>query len=607
MKLVVTSRDIRQKYIEFFVKKGHKEIAPVPLVLEDDSTTLFTSSGMQPLVPYLKGQSHPEGTKLVDSQPCLRLEDIDEVGDSRHTTFFEMLGNWSLGEYFKKEQLSYFWEFLTEELKLEREKLYVSVFEGGSGVGKDEETVKIWKSLEVPEDHIYFYGVKKNWWSRTGTPDKMPPGEIGGPDSEVFYEFTQVKHDPKYGEKCHPNCDCGRFMEIGNCVFIQYVKKEEGTLEELAQKNVDFGGGLERITAAVGDQPDVFGVDLFEGLIKQIETDTDREYAGENKQTMRIIADHMRASTFLIINGVIPSNKMQGYVLRRLLRRSAVKIQKLNPDKIVKVLVETSKKVLENYDGMFGVEKEKQVGLVGEVITTEIERFGKTLDKGLKEVQKIDKINGKAAFDLYQTFGFPLELTEELFREKGQEIKREEFYKEFEKHKELSRTAGIGVFKGGLIADTPKTRKLHTTAHLLQASLRQILGEHVQQKGQNITEERLRFDFSHNSPLSKEEIEKVEKLINEKIEEDLSVSYKTVTLDEAIKEGALGFFKEKYRDTVTVYTIGDPSTRQTRGSLFSREICGGPHVEHTGEIGSVTITKEESAGAGIRRIYIKLL
>jgi len=603
----VTSRDIRQKYIEFFVKKGHKEIAPVPLVLEDDSTTLFTSSGMQPLVPYLKGQSHPEGTKLVDSQPCLRLEDIDEVGDSRHTTFFEMLGNWSLGEYFKKEQLSYFWEFLTEELKLEREKLYVSVFEGGSGVGKDEETVKIWKSLEVPEDHIYFYGVKKNWWSRTGTPDKMPPGEIGGPDSEVFYEFTQVKHDPKYGEKCHPNCDCGRFMEIGNCVFIQYVKKEEGTLEELAQKNVDFGGGLERITAAVGDQPDVFGVDLFEGLIKQIETDTDREYAGENKQTMRIIADHMRASTFLIINGVIPSNKMQGYVLRRLLRRSAVKIQKLNPDKIVKVLVETSKKVLENYDGMFGVEKEKQVGLVGEVITTEIERFGKTLDKGLKEVQKIDKINGKAAFDLYQTFGFPLELTEELFREKGQEIKREEFYKEFEKHKELSRTAGIGVFKGGLIADTPKTRKLHTTAHLLQASLRQILGEHVQQKGQNITEERLRFDFSHNSPLSKEEIEKVEKLINEKIEEDLSVSYKTVTLDEAIKEGALGFFKEKYRDTVTVYTIGDPSTRQTRGSLFSREICGGPHVEHTGEIGSVTITKEESAGAGIRRIYIKLL
>ncbi|OGY07875.1 MAG: hypothetical protein A3D24_00855 [Candidatus Blackburnbacteria bacterium RIFCSPHIGHO2_02_FULL_39_13] len=603
----MTSRDIRQKYIEFFVKKGHKEIAPVPLVLEDDSTTLFTSSGMQPLVPYLKGQSHPEGTKLVDSQPCLRLEDIDEVGDSRHTTFFEMLGNWSLGEYFKKEQLSYFWEFLTEELKLEREKLYVSVFEGGSGVGKDEETVKIWKSLEVPEDHIYFYGVKKNWWSRTGTPDKMPPGEIGGPDSEVFYEFTQVKHDPKYGEKCHPNCDCGRFMEIGNCVFIQYVKKEEGTLEELAQKNVDFGGGLERITAAVGDQPDVFGVDLFEGLIKQIETDTDREYAGENKQTMRIIADHMRASTFLIINGVIPSNKMQGYVLRRLLRRSAVKIQKLNPDKIVKVLVETSKKVLENYDGMFGVEKEKQVGLVGEVITTEIERFGKTLDKGLKEVQKIDKINGKAAFDLYQTFGFPLELTEELFREKGQEIKREEFYKEFEKHKELSRTAGIGVFKGGLIADTPKTRKLHTTAHLLQASLRQILGEHVQQKGQNITEERLRFDFSHNSPLSKEEIEKVEKLINEKIEEDLSVSYKTVTLDEAIKEGALGFFKEKYRDTVTVYTIGDPSTRQTRGSLFSREICGGPHVEHTGEIGSVTITKEESAGAGIRRIYIKLL
>ena len=322
---------------------------------------------------------------------------------------------------------------------------------------------------------------------------------------------------------------------------------------------------------------------------------------------MRIVADHMRASTFLIINGVIPSNKMQGYVLRRLLRRSAVKIQKLNPDKIVKVLVETSKKVLENYDGMFGVEKEKQVGLVGEVITTEIERFGKTLDKGLKEVQKIDKINGKAAFDLYQTFGFPLELTEELFREKGQEIKREEFYKEFEKHKELSRTAGIGVFKGGLIADTPKTRKLHTTAHLLQASLRQILGEHVQQKGQNITEERLRFDFSHNSPLSKEEIEKVEKLINEKIEEDLSVSYKTVTLDEAIKEGALGFFKEKYRDTVTVYTIGDPSTRQTRGSLFSREICGGPHVEHTGEIGSVTITKEESAGAGIRRIYIKLL
>lgn len=590
----MTSREIREKYIKFFVEKEHKEIPTAPLVLENDPTTLFTSAGMQPLVPYLKGEPYPLGKKLVNSQPSFRSQDIMEVGDNRHTTFFEMLGNWSLGDYFKEKQLAWFWEFLTKELGLAKEKLYVSVFGGGSGVDKDTETEKVWKKIGVPQSHIHFYGTDKNWWSMSGPPEKMSPGEIGGPDSEAFYDFG-TPHNPKYGRECHPNCECGRFLEIGNSVFIQYVKEADGGLTELPQKNVDFGGGLERLTAAVNNDPDVFKIDLFQPIIKEIEKVTKKEYEDSvNVGAMRVIADHLKAATFIIASGVRPSNKLHGYVLRRLLRRAAVKIHKLDVD--IKVLPGVAEPVLKIYNGMFGIEAEKHTKVVQDVIKEELGRFSKSLDRGLKEVGKLKSIDGKVAFDLYQSCGFPLEITEEFAKEKGQEINHKEFEKEFEKHKELSRTASAGMFKGGLMEDTPETRKLHTATHLLHAALRQVLGEHVKQMGSNITSERLRFDFLHPRPLTQEEVKKISELVNRKIEEGLSVTWKETALDQALKEGALAFFGEKYGDKVKVYTIGD----------FSKEVCGGPHVEKTGEIGRVTITKEEGLGAGIRRIYAEL-
>lgn len=603
----MTSREIREKYIKFFVERGHKEIPAAPLVLENDPTTLFTSAGMQPLAPYLKGEPHPLGKRLVNSQPSFRSQDIMEVGDNRHTTFFEMLGNWSLGDYFKKEQLSWFFEFLTKELGLPKEKLYASVFGGGNGIDKDTETETIWKSLGIPEGRIFYYGADKNWWSMSGPPEKMPPGEIGGPDSEVFYDFG-TPHDPKYGKECHPNCECGRFLEIGNSVFIQYVKKEDGTLEELPQKNVDFGGGLERLTAAVNNDPDIFKTDLFGPIIEKIEKVTNKNYGPETYSPMRVVADHVKAATFIIVSGVIPSNKLHGYVLRRLLRRAAVKMHKLDID--IKVLASVAEPALKIYDGMFGVEVEKHTKIVQDVIKEELERFNKSLDKGLKEFEKYVTIgevgkpetrkrvlDPKSIFRLYETFGFPYELSKELGEEKGIRIPSyEEFELELREHQQLSRTASAGMFKGGLVEDTPQTRRLHTATHLLHAALRQVLGEHVKQMGSNITPERLRFDFSHPKPLTEEEIESISELVNQKIEEDLPVLWKETALAEALKEGALAFFGEKYQGKVKVYSIGN----------FSKEVCGGPHVEHTGEIGHVTITKEEGLGSGTRRIYAKI-
>lgn len=574
---------VREKYLNFFKSKGHKIIPAAPLVLENDPTTLFTSSGMQPLVPFLMGEVHPEGKRLVDSQPSIRVQDIEEVGDNRHQTFFEMLGNWSLGDYFKGEQLPWVFEFLTSELGILPEKLYVTVFEGSDSVAKDTESIQIWKSLGIPDDHIFEYGVKKNWWSRSGTPDQMPEGEIGGPDSEVFYDFGENLgiHEASAwkDEKCHPNCDCGRFIEIGNSVFIQY-KKESGKLVELSQKNVDFGGGLERITAALNNDPDVFKIDVFARIIGEIEKVTGQNYK-DNERPMRIIADHIRAASALANSGVIPSNKLQGYVLRRLVRRAVVKMRSLKSD----------------------VSSEDFKGITGEKsVLEEIDRFKTTLENGLKEASKIEKIDGKIAFDLYQTYGFPLELTMEIFSEKGQEINNEEFQKEFEKHKEKSRSASAGMFKGGLADNGTETTKLHTVTHLLHASLRNVLGNHVSQKGSNITSERLRFDFSHDKKMTEEEIEKVENMINGQIEKALPVSFEIMSLDEARASGALAFFGEKYADQVKVYTIGDPD-----GKWFSKEVCGGPHVENTREIGHVKIIKEEAASAGIRRIYAKLI
>ncbi len=602
----MTSKDIREKYIKFFVERGHKEIAPAKLVPENDPTTLFTSSGMQPLVSYLLGEEHPAGKRLVNSQPCFRAEDIEEVGDSRHTTFFEMLGNWSLGDYFKKEQLPWIWEFLTEELELPKEKLYVSVFEGGNGVPKDEESYEIWKSLGLPENHIFFYEADKNWWSRSGSPDKMPVGEIGGPDSEVFYEFTEGEHDTKYGEKCHPNCNCGRFLEIGNSVFIQYLKRSDGKLKELSENNVDFGGGLERLTAAVNNNPDVFQTDLYDSIIRTIEQVTGKGYE-DNKAEMQVIADHMKAAVFLTGDGVIPSNKLQGYILRRLLRRSAVKMRHLNKDIKLEQLSRLVKTILTTY------EKEDD-GSIEKAVNEEMDRFSKTLDHGLKEMGKIDQIDGKKAFDLYQTFGFPYEVTEELFRQKGQEIDREQFKAEFEKHKELSRTASSGMFKGGLADQSEIVIKYHTATHLLHQALRDVLGLEVFQKGSNITTERLRFDFSFDRKLNDEEIKEVEDLVNKKIEEDLKVDRKIISPDEAKKIGAIGLFDEKYGSEVSIYGIGpgysldpDAKDQRVRAGYYSLEFCGGPHVERTGVIGKIKIVKQEAVSFGIRRIRAQIV
>ena len=568
---MVTSGEIRGKYLNFFESKGHVIIPPAPLVLENDPTTLFTSSGMQPLVPYLMGKKHKLGTRLVDIQPSIRTVDIDEVGDNRHLTFFEMLGNWSLGDYFKKEQLGWIWEFFTKELGVPKDKLYVSLFEGTSEIPKDIESYNIWKSLGLSDDHIFYYGLKENWWSRSGTPEEMPEGEIGGPDSEIFYEFESVKHDKRFGDKCHPNCQCGRFMEIGNSVFMQYKQTllSDGSkkLKELPNKNVDFGGGLERITAALNNEPDIYKTDLFWPTIEKLEKLTGIKYE-DDKQKYRIIADHLRASLALIENGVVPSNKMHGYVLRRLIRRIATKVTDFE-------------KITDN-----------------KIILEELKKFKLTLDKGLKEIGKVEKITGKIAFDLYQSYGFPLELTVELFADKDQKVDLKEFKKEFEKHKDASRSLSTGVFKGGLEDHSEETTKLHTATHLLHAALRKVLGEEVSQKGSHITKDRLRFDFSYPEKLSDEQLKEVFDLINQKIDEGLNVSFIETTPEEAIKMGALHFFAEKYGEKVKVYTIGPED------SYFSREICGGPHVVNTKLLGHAKIIKQEKIGSGIIRIYL---
>lgn len=563
------STDVRRKYIEFFKARGHAEIPSAPLVPANDPTTLFTSSGMQPLIPYLLGQPHPSGKRLVNSQKSFRALDIDEVGDNRHTTFFEMLGNWSLGDYFKKEQLPWIWEFLTKELDLPAEKLFVSVFEGTKDVPRDEESFTIWKKLGIPEDQIFFYGVNKNWWSRSGEPDKMPPGEPGGPDSEVFYDFGAPKH-----AGCHPNCDCGRFMEIANSVFMQYQKQEDGTLKELAQKNVDFGGGLERLTAATNNDPDVFKTDLLWPTIEQITVLAKKEYAG-NEKPMRIIADHVRAATMMMEAGVVPSNKAQGYVLRRLLRRSLWYASKLEFTLSALDLKKDVKQLFEEEDA----------------------RFGKTLERGMAETAKLPAIDGKIAFTLYETYGFPWEMTVEIAGEKGQAVDRGQFEEEFKKHQELSRSAAKGMFKGGLADNSVQTTRLHTAHHLVLAALQKIVDPTIKQRGSNITAERLRMDFSFGRKLTSEELAEVEKLVNETIKKDLNVERVEMAREEAEKVGAQMEFGHKYPDRVSVYFVGP------RDHFLSAEFCGGPHVAHTGEIGEFKILKEESAGSGIRRIY----
>ncbi len=601
----MTTSEIRKKYIEFYKKLNHKEITPSPLVIDSDPTTLFTSSGMQQLVPFFKGEVHPAGVRLVDSQPSLRLQDIEEVGDNRHTTFFEMLGNWSLGDYFKKEQLTNVWKFFTEELGLDSKRLHVSVFEGNSDVPKDTESYEIWKSLGLSENQIHFYDASKNWWSRAGTPEQMPTGEIGGPDSEIFFEFEDIPHDPNFGKFCHPNCDCGKFLEIGNSVFMQYQKTKDGKLKELPQKNVDFGGGLERISAAILGSSDIFQIDMFSGIIKSLEQEIGIDYGadGEKDKSFRVIADHLRASCNLLAEGVIPGNKLHGYVLRRLIRRAMFHFHLLGSGISGSGVVHIAEDLRKYYPNV-----DKNWQFVEENLATEANKFEKALNRGLAKLTSIvaggTKIDGKIAFDLYQTEGFPLELTVEILKQNGTSFTPKEknaFEAEFEKHKELSRTSSAGMFKGGLAEASEITTKLHTATHLLHAALRQVLGAHVSQKGSHITSERLRFDFSHPQKLTEKEIKEVEDLINLKIKENLPVTMIEMPLKEAVALGAMHFFAEKYGEKVKVYTIGDP-----KGEYFSKEVCGGPHVVNTGEVGGVRIIKQEKIGSGIIRIYAVL-
>lgn len=602
---------LRQIFTRYWQSKKHTEMPPISLVPKDDPTTLFTGSGMQQLVPYLSGESHPLGRRLFNIQPCFRSQDIEEIGDTNHQTFFEMMGNWSLGDYFKEEQLEWCLRFFSDEVGLDKKKLYVTVFEGTKEVPRDEESVKIWQKLGIPNERIFYYGPDKNWWSRLGTPSEMPAGEIGGPDSEVFYDFG-TPHDPSYGRQCHPNCQCGRFLEIGNSVFIQYKKQEDGSLSELPQKNVDYGGGLERIMAASTGEADVFKTELFSPLIKKIEQYSDRKYdREENKKIIRIIADHLKAATFLIVDGVSPSNKAQGYVLRRLLRRAAVKMRGLKEGRIPSsVFQAVCDQVLETYSQVYfkpGEQKE----IVSSIIEAEMTRFGETLERGLKEVAKIKKIDGKKAFDLYQSYGFPFELTKELFQEKGQTIGYQEFKKEFDKHKKLSKEASVGMFKGGLADKSEQVIKYHTATHLIHQALRDVLGDEVRQEGSNITAKRLRFDFRLMRKPTKEEIKKVEEIVNQKIKEKLPVHFEIMPKKKAQQLGALSFFKEKYTDKVKVYFVGgskSPSATNSGQSgspqeAYSKELCGGPHVENTGDIGSLKITKVKKIGTNLVRIY----
>ncbi|MCL4200087.1 alanine--tRNA ligase [Patescibacteria group bacterium] len=618
------SADIRKKFIGFYVAQGHAEIPSAPIMPLNDPSTLFTSSGMQPLVPYLLGQKHPVGNRLVNSQKSFRAQDIEEVGDNRHTTFFEMLGNWSLGDYFKKEQLPWIFTFLTKELLLDPTRLYVSVFEGNGAVPKDTVSIEIWKELfkgvgidaKVGE-RIFTYPAKKNWWSRSGEPDNMPPGEPGGPDSEVFFDFgvSLGLHEKSIykNETCHPNCDCGRFMEIANSVFMQYQKQEDGTLRELSQKNVDFGGGLERMTAAVADDPDVFTTDLFAPIIDELEAFSGKKYGISlaETQAMRVVADHLKAATFMINEGLFPGNKQQGYVLRRLIRRSVVKIHQLGGTGSKSELgARVYQAVGKIYDGVYFQSQSEEFRALGQVLAEEINRFEKVLKKGMSELSKHETITGTVAFDLLQSFGFPWELTYELALEKGQQVDRDEFQKEFRKHQELSRSAAAGMFKGGLADHSEATTKLHTAHHLLLASLQQLIDPAIKQRGSNITAERLRIDVSFGRKFTPEELKSVEDLVNKKIKENLKVTRVEMPKEAAEKIGAQMEFGTKYPDRVSVYIVGlnekvEP-TSASRNDYFSAEFCGGPHVTFTGTLGHFTIVKEDASSAGVRRLYAKL-
>ncbi|HSD98509.1 MAG TPA: alanine--tRNA ligase [Patescibacteria group bacterium] len=615
----MTAKEIIDIYLSFFEKRGHKKITGSPLVPLNDPTTLFTSSGMQPLITYLLGEKHPSGKRLVDVQNVFRAQDIDEIGDNRHTTFFRMLGNWSLGDYFKNEQLPWFWEFLTKELKLDPKKLYVTVFdpdligvEGNQDVPKDETSITIWKELFTkagldPEGRIFTYGVEKNWWSRSGTPDNMPVGEPGGPDSEVFYDFgagLKIHENSEFSSgECHVNCDCGRYLEIGNSVFMQYKKTENG-FEELPQRNVDFGGGLERLIAATENQVDMFQTSLLKEIIKQIEQTTGKEYAS-NKESMRIVADHFISGLFITSNEIFPSNKEQGYVLRRLIRRGLDHLHGLGANTVEPILEaivaeysKTDPDLIEKYE------------TIKNVVLEEVQKYDKTKNEAKRFIEKKYKRQGDEllgtteitpddAFLLYTTHG----LSPTQIKSLGYTFDDQQFAVLMEQHQKLSRTASAGKFKGGLADTQELTIKGHTATHLLHQAIRDLLGSDVHQSGSNITVERVRFDFNFDRKLTDEEIQKLEQVVNDKIKEDLPVHFEMLPLAKAKELNAIGLFGEKYDATVKVYFIGGSGKDGDYDNMYSKEFCGGPHVTRTSEIKSFKITKQEKLGQGLMRLY----
>ena len=575
--------EIRNKYLNFFKNHGHSVIPSAPLIPENDPSVLFTTAGMQPLVPYLLGEKHPEGKRLTDYQKCVRTNDIEEVGDNRHLTYFEMLGNWSLGDYFKEEAVSMSFEFLTKELGIPVDKISVTCFAGDEDAPRDEVTAECWRKAGIPDERIYFYGKDDNWWIA---------GEEGpcGPDTEMFYDTGK---EP-CSKDCQPSCDCGKYVEIWNNVFMEYYKSKDGTYSKLKQQNVDTGMGLERITFLLQGKTTPFDTEIFEPIMEKLES----LQKIDDIKSRRIIAEHLRSSMMIISDGGRPSNIDRGYILRRLIRRMTRHLNKLQISLdelgcLIDLDIEILKEMYPDLD------KNKEI--IKQVILEEKDKFVKTLSHGEREFEKAiqklkqenkDIVDGQTIFKLYETYGFPPEITADLAEEQGFKIDMTEFDKLFKEHQDKSRIGSEQKFKGGLADQNEQTIKYHTATHLLHKALQIVLGEHAKQKGSNITTERLRFDFSHPEKMTKEQLKEVEDIVNEQIKRDLPVTCEEMTVEEAKNSGATGLFENKYGDKVKVYTIGD----------FSKEICGGPHVKHTGELGKFKILKEESSSAGVRRI-----
>ena len=580
------AQELREAFINFFKSKNHAQIGSASLIPENDPTVLFTTAGMHPLVPYLLGEKHPMGNRLCDFQKCIRTGDIDEVGDASHLTFFEMLGNWSLGDYFKKESIGFSFEFLTDVLGFRVDQLAVTAFAGEGEIPRDDETADLWRSHGFKDDQIFFYGRADNWWG--------PAGVTGpcGPDTEIFYDDGR----PKCGPDCGPSCHCGKYTEIWNNVFMQYFKDENGKFSPLKQKNVDTGMGLERVCRITEGKESVYDTSLFSGIIGKLEEICGKKYEGESVRDFRVVADHLRAATFILGDGVVPAKVGQGYILRRLIRRASSYMSKLGYDGIY--MEEVCKLIIDQYGPSYP-ELVKNSQAICENITAEETKFHKTLTKGLRRFNEMvaengdrKTLDGEMVFRLYDTFGFPVELTAELAQEQGLTVDLEDFQNRFKVHQDKSRAGAEQTFKGGLADHSEQTTKLHTATHLLNAALRTLIDPDIRQKGSNITAERLRFDFNFDRKLTPEELKAIEDFVNDAIKADIPVVCTEMPVDEAKASGAIGVFDNKYGAIVKVYTIGD----------VSAELCGGPHVTHTGELEGFKIKKEESSAAGVRRI-----